>query len=232
MNAFSYIRVSSKGQAEGDGPDRQRAAINSFAQAHRLNVLAEFFDAHTGTEEDRPAFSDMIDLLKNEECDVDCIILERMDRLARDLIVSEYLLKALREAGIKVFVADQGQLVDMASDEQDPTRVLMRQILGAIAQWEKSALVRKLRAARIRTGNLGGIKPFGHFQGELEVLRVLLELYGRCKNSDTVAFQLNALGHKTRSGANWSGRMVRKVLARNQKPEKMTDGADLAKLIV
>jgi DNA invertase Pin-like site-specific DNA recombinase len=36
---------------------------------------------------------------------------------------------------------------------------LVRQILGAVAQFEKAALVAKLAAARKRTGRMGGKKP-------------------------------------------------------------------------
>ena len=37
---------------------------------------------------------------------------------------------------------------DLTSADGDPTRTLIRQVLGAVAQFEKSVIVLKLRAAR------------------------------------------------------------------------------------
>jgi len=51
----------------------------------------------------------------------------------------------------------------------DPTRKLMRQILGAFAEYQKSLIVAKLRGARQRTkakkGICEGRKPFGYYVG-------------------------------------------------------------------
>jgi DNA invertase Pin-like site-specific DNA recombinase len=57
---------------------------------------------------------------------------------------------------------------DLLSD--DPTRILMRQFMGAIAQYEKTMIVRKLRGARARVrqlkGRREGAKPYGYYPGE------------------------------------------------------------------
>jgi len=53
-------------------------------------------------------------------------------------MTQEFLLAECRKRGLKVYSADQGQLIDMAENGGDPTRVLIRQILGALAQWEKN----------------------------------------------------------------------------------------------
>lgn len=164
MHVMSYLRVSGKSQIDGDGPERQRDSINAFCTTHNLTLTAEFFEAGvSGTVDglDRPKFAEMMESILDQRQNgnpVDGIIIERMDRLARDLMVSEVLLAECRKRKIQVFSADQGALIDMASDGVDPTRVLIRQIMGALAQWEKSTLVNKLRAARIRTGRLGGQK--------------------------------------------------------------------------
>ena len=48
---------------------------------------------------------------------------------------------------------------------KDPTRILMRQLMGAVAQYDKSQIVLKLRGARMRKrvaeGRYEGRKPFG-----------------------------------------------------------------------
>ena len=41
----SYLRVSGDGQINGDGPDRQREANESYAKANGLRIDFEAFDA-------------------------------------------------------------------------------------------------------------------------------------------------------------------------------------------
>lgn len=52
----------------------------------------------------------------------------------------------------------------------DPTRILMRQLMGAVAQHDKSQIVLKLRGARMRKraaeGRCEGRKPFGKDKSE------------------------------------------------------------------
>ena len=84
--ALSYIRVSGKGQVDGDGPERQRQAIARFARSAGLTLLEEFSDLGvSGTTElaDRPGLAALLDRLESNG--VKTVIVERADRLARDL---------------------------------------------------------------------------------------------------------------------------------------------------
>jgi DNA invertase Pin-like site-specific DNA recombinase len=91
------------------------------------------------------------------------VLVERADRLARDLMVGEIILGEFRALGVSVVAADSG--TDLTVGDDDPTRVLIRQVLGAVAQFEKSVIVAKLRAARLRkrraTGRCEARKPYG-----------------------------------------------------------------------
>lgn len=213
MKAISYIRVSGQGQCEGDGPDRQREKIKAFCQAHGIEYSAEAFERGvSGTVEalDRPAFVDALSLvhpanaiLTNEYC----LVVERLDRLARDLMVQELLLSECRKRGIKVYAADQG-LIDVANDEGNPTQTLVRQIMGAIAQWEKSVIVMKLRGARERkkreTGRCEGPLPYGSLAGESTILAYARDLKRRGHPFSHIAGSLNLSGYKTRTGKPWN----------------------------
>ena len=46
------------------------------------------------------------------------------------------------------------------TEATDPSRIMMRQIAGSFAQYEKARLVKKLREARERLGKLGGRKSY------------------------------------------------------------------------
>ena len=96
----------------------------------------------TGSKEtmDRPAWVAMMAALHSNG--VKTIIIEKLDRLARDLMVQEACIADLRKNGFILVSVMEPDL--MATDA---TRVLMRQLLGAVAQYEKTQIVIKLRAA-------------------------------------------------------------------------------------
>lgn len=145
---FGYLRFSSKGQNDGDSFDRQRDAIEKFCAAKGFFVCRWFEEkAVSGTVEamDRPAFGEML-LLCGEQFDT--IVVERADRLARDLIVSELLFEEARKFNVKIFEAASGE--ELVNADSDPTRKLIRQVLGALAEWSKNEIVKKLRVARER----------------------------------------------------------------------------------
>ncbi len=221
MNIVSYIRVSSKSQIEGDGPERQRDAIVKFCGAHKLLCQWEFFERGvSGATEamDREAFSGMIEIIdQRKDFDpIEAVVVERLDRLARDLMVSEVLMSELRKRGVKLFAVDQGVPIDMASDDGDPTRKLIRQIMGALAEWEKTQIVRKLRAAKNRAKAAGkcveGTKRFGHTFPESQILALMKNWRAEKLSHGRIAQFLNAGDFKTRSGAEWSRQAVRDIL--------------------
>jgi len=219
--SVSYLRVSGKGQADGDGPERQRQAISRFAQSARLSIVEEYSDLGvSGTKElaDRPGLAKLIDRLESNG--VRTVIVERADRLARDLMVQEVILGQFAKLGARILTADG---VDLTSSD-DPTRRLIRQVLGAVAEFEKNVLVLKLRAARERKRAKGerveGVKPYGYFPAEAAIISRMKELRrkppkGRRPSLSDVAARLNADGHRNRAGREWSAQLVHHVLRRS-----------------
>ena len=60
-----YLRVSGKGHADGDGPERQRQSIAKFAKSAGFAVLAEFSDLGVSGAPDlawRPGIAALLDL--------------------------------------------------------------------------------------------------------------------------------------------------------------------------
>jgi DNA invertase Pin-like site-specific DNA recombinase len=117
-----------------------------------------------------------------------------------------------------VYAADN-ELADMASNEGDPTRVLIRQILGAVAQWEKSVIVAKLKAGadkkRRETGRCGGVVPYGEMPGEGGVLVYLLDLHKNGESLTNIALAANARGYLTRNRKQWTKARVHNAIARH-----------------
>ena len=240
MTGFAYIRVSGASQVDKDGPIRQRDAIKSFCGQHKIELIDEFFEAGvSGAKDsmDRPAFRDLINMAarcRERGIPVEAIIVERIDRMARDLMISEIMLKNCRDNKLQVFASDHGTLTDMASDGDDPTRKLIRQIFSALSEWEKNVIVKKLQAARRRLQFEG--RPFGHAvryggkPGEQAVIRDMHELYIiRGYSLSRTAEELNKLGHQTRFGRPWRVGTVLNVLEKTtevREPETVQEEID------
>jgi DNA invertase Pin-like site-specific DNA recombinase len=228
-NVFAYLRVSGKGQIAGDGPERQRDSIQAFCSTKNLSLMGEKFEAGvSGTVEgmDRPAFTDLVEeiecrRLNGEE--ILGIVVERADRLARDLMVSELMLAECRKRNIAVFPADRGELVDLASDSSDPTQVLIRQFMAALAQWEKTQIVLKTGKARARIRASGqrceGRKPYGFHKSEQAILDIFNSPLFQGISDTSRALMLNNAGLTLRNGKPWNRLMVlhvRKQLAKGK----------------
>ncbi len=135
-------------------------------------------------------------------------------------MVSELLLRECRTRGIKVFAADRGEAIDLASDTSDPTQVLIRQILGALAQWEKTQTVMKLRKARAHVkamnGRCEGRKPYGHYPGEQSIIDFLNRLDSLVPEltDRRRAAMLNEAGLFGREGQPWNKASIFKARLR------------------
>lgn len=223
MKAFSYLRVSGKGQVEGDGFDRQRAKIKKWVKANRVEICREFVEEGiSGTSElaDRPALSELFAAILGNG--VRAVVVEKADRLARDLIVSELILRQFHEIGVQVIEAEGGTDLTAGNDD-NPTAKLIRQILAAVAEFDKTSIVLKTRAARERirkkTGRCEGRKPFGYFPGERDALERMKELRRKRKGAKRMSFariaeELEAEGWSTRTGRPWSASSVKTILSR------------------
>ena len=219
IKAFSYLRTSGKGQIGNDGFPRQRDSVNRHARANRMVIVQEFSDeAVSGTTDamDRPGLTDLLVALKANG--VRTVICESATRLARDLMISEIILGEFRKIGVRVISADGG--IDLTSGNDDPSAKLIRQILGAVSEWEKCALVQKLRASRLRIRRAGGRcegkKPYGHTAEEAKVVDAILEYRKTGLSYVAIADKLNADQVKSRSGKSWHPTQVQRVIARGK----------------
>lgn len=212
IEAFGYIRVSGRGQLDGDGFPRQRAAIQRYADANGIRIVRWFEERAVcgATEwENRPAWSEMVQHLNG----VRTIIIERLDRLARELFIQEYILRDLKQRGVALVSVGEQDL------DSDPARVLFRQLMGAIAQYDRTMTVLKLRAARKRqkaaTGRCEGRKPYGSRPGEQATMDRIRELRAAGRPYDAIAATLNSDGVSTRTaGRRWFGSTVAKIMRR------------------
>ena len=223
--AVAYLRCSGLGQVDGDTFHRQTDAITKYARAHGLVIATDdwFKDAGvSGTKDagDRPGLAQLLDRIESNG--VRTVLVENSSRLARDLLVSEVILGQLRALGCTVIATDSG--TNLADDqEDDPTRRLIRQVLGAVAEFDRRVTVLKLRAARERirrrTGRCEGRKPFGSRPGEADTLERIRQLHRKPHGEERRSFQaiadaLNLEGRATRTGKPWAKGTVHQLVTR------------------
>lgn len=221
MKAFGYIRVSGLGQVAGDGPIRQRQAIEEYAAKQGIEIAAWFEEKGVcgATEwENRPAWSEMVEKLNG----VQTIVVERLDRLARELMIQEYILRDLSRRDVRLLTA-----AGEDTGNEDPTRVLFRQIIGAISQYDRVMTVRKLRGARQRkrlSGRCEGVKPYGTLGSEAIVVMSIMEMYKDGMTRHAIAQTLNDKGIAPRSAERWYPSTVGNIIVRERdKPEYARD---------
>jgi DNA invertase Pin-like site-specific DNA recombinase len=100
----------------------------------------------------------------------------------------------------------------------DPTRILMRQLMGAVAQYDKSQIVLKLRGARQRmkakTGRCEGRKPYGMKPGESATRDRIRAMRRSGSTLQAICDALNAADTPTRYGGRWMPMTVRNIAKR------------------
>ena len=219
IEAVAYLRTSSAANvgADKDSDKRQRAAIEGFAKRAGYVLVGTFPDpAVSGADpiETRPGFARLLDRI--EDNGVRTVIVEDASRFARDLVTQELGILALIKRSVRVLTASGDDLTDTS----DPSRVMMRQIAGSFAQYEKTRLVAKLRAARERkrasAGKCEGRKSIVELRPDVALeakrLRRKLPKGGRMSLRD-VAAELAKRGHLNERGNPFSPSVVQSMLA-------------------
>ena len=217
--AIGYTRTSSAANV-GEGKDsvvRQRKAIQVYANRAGYRIVAWFDDPAVpgaDTIDSRPGFMAALEMITSNGTKT--IIVETANRFARDLIVQETGWKRLNADGITLVAADAP---DSFVDET-PTAVLIWQILGAMAQFDKAMTVAKLRGARERKRRKTGRKVEGrksHAERDPKMVELARQLHRPDPNKRPISLRkvsaaLAERGYVTRSGEPFSASSVASML--------------------
>ena len=147
MKAVMYLRTSSATNLDGDSEERQKESIAKYADSQGMEIVSGGYDqAVKGSDSihEREGFAQLIQYCLDN--DVTTILCENASRFARDVIVQEMGYRELKKLKIQLIPVDAPDYFTGDS----PSLTMIRQILGSVAEFEKSNLVSKLRGARDR----------------------------------------------------------------------------------
>nr|WP_114769080.1 recombinase family protein [Microvirga subterranea] len=216
--AVAYLRTSSAANvgADKDSEKRQRQAIEAYARAAGYELVFSYYDeAVSGADHvaDRPGFTTMMEGIATNG--VRTIIVETASRFARDLIVQETGYAMLKERGINLIAADSPD----SFQDDTPTAKLIRQVLGAVSEFEKTMLVTKLKGARDRKRATGvkveGRKSHAELNPELVALAKKLYRYpvnGKRRSLREVSAELAANGFVGSNGKPYQAMSIKRMI--------------------
>ena len=161
--AVSYLRVSTKEQAERGGRDEgfsipaQREANLRKARDLGAIVVEEFVDAgESARKADRPELMRMIEYVKTNH--VAYCIVHKVDRLARNRADDVAIHVALKDAGVMLVSATE-------NIDETPSGMLLHGIMSTIAEFYSRNLaneVSKGMSQKAMTGGTNGKAPIGY----------------------------------------------------------------------
>jgi DNA invertase Pin-like site-specific DNA recombinase len=146
-------------------------------------------------------------------------------------MVQEYLLRNLSDFGGILLSAREGENELLNGESKDPSRKLIRTILGAVSEYDREMVSDRLSAARHAKAAGGGYAhgalPYGyHSQGgklvpvaaEQKALAKMRLLAGQGVPNREIARVLTAEGYPTKRGGQWCAATVARIIKRaNQK---------------
>ena len=135
MATVAYIRVSSVGQ-------------NTDRQLPDEEFDKTYIDKISAKDVDRPALTDLLDFIREG----DVVVVHSIDRLARNLADLESLIQTITEKGARVEFRKESLTFSGGSDAMQK---LLLQMLGAVAEFERS-LIRERQREGIAAAKLAG----------------------------------------------------------------------------
>lgn len=228
MKVVAYLRVSTDKQAEeGLGLDVQEQAIRRWAKSEGHRVVLLCRDAGVSGSsglDSRRELPDALEMLHGQGAQG--LVVYRLDRLARDLVLQEQLLMEVRRAGAEVFSTSPSEQDYLKDDPDDPSRRLIRQVLGAINEYERGMIRLRLRRGQQRKaekgGYAGGRPPYGYradgralvpIPDEQAIIRQARELRDIGLSYREIAERLTSDSSYPRSGGVWHPTMVARMVA-------------------
>jgi DNA invertase Pin-like site-specific DNA recombinase len=222
LAAIAYYRVSTARQGKsGLGIEAQKAAVQRFAQAEGITLIAERVEIETGKGADaldrRPELAAALAQARKAKCS---LIVAKLDRLSRDV----HFISGLMAHKVPFVVAELGADVDP----------FLLHIYSALAEKERALISQRTKAALaakkaqgVKLGNPRAAETVGmahaanraaadHFAANVLPIVREIQASGLTTLRD-IAAALNARGVRTARGGAWHSSTVHNLLTRERR---------------
>jgi DNA invertase Pin-like site-specific DNA recombinase len=219
--AIIYTRFSPRRNAEEcESIETQMELCRDYCEHKNYEVAGEYEDkALSGAEEDRPGLWMAVAALKRGNV----LVVYKLDRLARDMYLSEYVRRAVMKVGATI------ETVASGGNGTSPEQQLLRQILQAFAEYERKVIAARTKVAMLNHQKKGrrmsAILPYGVMadpnnsklmienEEEAKVINRIIEEYANGAGLREIGRILLAEGITYR-GKKWTHQTIKKILQR------------------
>jgi DNA invertase Pin-like site-specific DNA recombinase len=221
MAAIIYTRFSPGADSEASrSGDVQKDQCELYCYRNGLDIDDVYADeSKSGADEAREPLWDAINALKKG----DVLVVYNRDRLARSLFLAEYIRRKVAEKGATI-AAVTGDI-----EGDNPETTLIRQILDAVAEYERKIIARRTSASMrqlIKQGyKVGGKPPYGWRVAkddltlekdpqEQKILALIKDYRAKGFGYNKIAGILNQDRATAARGGEWHGSTLRRIIGR------------------
>jgi site-specific DNA recombinase len=154
MQVAVYVRVSTQRQVQSQSIEQQLERLRSHIEQQGWVLLDEHIfrdDGYSGSTLKRPGLDRLRDCVSTAA--FDRILVTAPDRLARKYVHQVLVIEELERKGAQVEFLDRPM-------SQDPHDQLVLQIRGAVAEYERSLIVDRMRRGRLLKYQQGILLPW------------------------------------------------------------------------
>jgi site-specific DNA recombinase len=228
MAAIIYTRFSPGADSEASrSGDVQKDQCELYCYRNGLDIDDVYADeSKSGADEAREPLWDAINALKKG----DVLVVYNRDRLARSLFLAEYIRRKVAEKGATI-AAVTGDI-----EGDNPETTLIRQILDAVAEYERKIIARRtsasMRQLMQRGYKVGGHPPYGWSvdstgvslipnEREQKILSTIYELREKGLGYLRIAQHLNSNPHMLPRKGLWASASVKRIIDRRDRMPKV-----------
>lgn len=227
---WGYLRVSTSAQAlDGYGLDTQLEGIRTWVAGNGGRLAGHSKDAGASGALDLDQRDGLLDaVFQCQRNGYRGIVVYRLDRLSRDPVGLEMILREFTKLGIEVHSCSSTEDGLVGVDGEDPARTLVRQILAAVNQYERQMIRFRLAAGKARKmasgGYTGGAPPYGfeldpdrrgelrEVPDEMSAIAQALTMREMGLSYQTVGTFFEAHGFRLKRGKKWHAQVVKQVI--------------------
>ena len=225
MRLIGYTR-SSDAREQAESHASQETTIRAWARAHGHRIVRVISEpaGTRGTTTKRDGWADVLNAL--EDGQGDGIVVRELERLSRDVLVQEQLMRDVWGQDKEVLSTAPSE-ADLRDDPGDPTRRLIRIIIGAVHAHNRDMTVLRMqrgkRRKQQRGGYLGGTTRYGYHpvdkelapdRSEQTIARRIRGLHRDGHSIRAIAALLNTEQIPAKRGGRWHPTTVARVLER------------------